>query len=334
MLDNPQINPKLYFIVLDNETIVFYCILYTRKYNFRRRNVEKIVLRPLAKINLGLDVVGKREDGYHEVRMVMQTLALHDRLVMEKMADGAVTMKTNLPYLPTGRTNLVVQAVELLREEFGISEGIRINLKKVIPVAGGMAGGSTDAAAALYGMNRMFSLGLSKKQLMELGVKLGADVPYCIMRGTALAEGIGEKLTPLCSVPQVAVLVVKPAFSVSTAKVYEAFDQMEDVQHPDIDGLLDAIREKDLRKICQNMGNNLADVTKSMYPVIGDIEKKMEELGAMKAMMSGSGPTVFGFFENQEQANVVKEEFLHRKNISQVYVTSVYNVKREVRQNG
>jgi 4-diphosphocytidyl-2-C-methyl-D-erythritol kinase len=296
--------------------------------------VEKIVLRPLAKINLGLDVVGKREDGYHEVRMVMQTLALHDRLVMEKMADGAVTMKTNLPYLPTGRTNLVVQAVELLREEFGISEGIRINLKKVIPVAGGMAGGSTDAAAALYGMNRMFSLGLSKKQLMELGVKLGADVPYCIMRGTALAEGIGEKLTPLCSVPQVAVLVVKPAFSVSTAKVYEAFDQMEDVQHPDIDGLLDAIREKDLRKICQNMGNNLADVTKSMYPVIGDIEKKMEELGAMKAMMSGSGPTVFGFFENQEQANGAKEEFLHRKNISQVYVTSVYNVKREVRQNG
>ncbi|MBE5901601.1 MAG: 4-(cytidine 5'-diphospho)-2-C-methyl-D-erythritol kinase [Lachnospiraceae bacterium] len=296
--------------------------------------MEKIVLRPLAKINLGLDVVGKREDGYHEVRMVMQTLALHDRLVMEKMADGAVTMKTNLPYLPTGRTNLVVQAVELLREEFGISEGIRINLKKVIPVAGGMAGGSTDAAAALYGMNRMFSLGLSKKQLMELGVKLGADVPYCIMRGTALAEGIGEKLTPLCSVPQVAVLVVKPAFSVSTAKVYEAFDQMEDVQHPDIDGLLDAIREKDLRKICQNMGNNLADVTKSMYPVIGDIEKKMEELGAMKAMMSGSGPTVFGFFENQEQANGAKEEFLHRKNISQVYVTSVYNVKREVRQNG
>lgn len=296
--------------------------------------MEKIVLRPLAKINLGLDVVGKREDGYHEVRMVMQTLALHDRLVMEKMADGAVTMKTNLPYLPTGRTNLVVQAVELLREEFGISEGIRINLKKVIPVAGGMAGGSTDAAAALYGMNRMFSLGLSKKQLMELGVKLGADVPYCIMRGTALAEGIGEKMTPLCSVPQVAVLVVKPAFSVSTAKVYEAFDQMEDVQHPDIDGLLDAIREKDLRKICQNMGNNLADVTKSMYPVIGDIEKKMEELGAMKAMMSGSGPTVFGFFENQEQALAAKGEFLHRKNISQVYVTSVYNVKREVRQNG
>lgn len=296
--------------------------------------MDKIILRPLAKINLGLDVVGKREDGYHEVRMVMQTLNLHDRLVMEKVAGGAVSMKTNLPYLPTGRSNLVVQAVEMLREEFGIPEGVRINLKKVIPVAGGMAGGSTDAAAALYGMNRMFSLGLNRKALMERGVKLGADVPYCIMRGTALAEGIGEKLTPLCGIPQTTVLVVKPSFSVSTAKVYEAFDGMGEVYHPDIDGLLDAIAEKNLDEICRCMGNNLADVTKKMYPVIGDIEKEMEKQGAMKAMMSGSGPTVFGFFKNQNQALAAKTAFLHRKGISQVYVTGVYNVKREVRQNG
>jgi 4-diphosphocytidyl-2-C-methyl-D-erythritol kinase len=289
--------------------------------------VDRIALRPLAKVNLGLDVVGRRDDGYHEVRMVMQTLSLHDHLVMEKQSNGRVSMKTNLRYLPTNQNNLVIQAIELLREEFHITDGVRVNLKKVIPVAGGMAGGSSDAAAAIFGMNKLFDLHMSRKDMMERGVKLGADVPYCIMRGTALAEGIGEILTPLPGIMKCGVLIAKPAFSVSTKKVYEAFDSLKDVSHPDIDGLIQAVQDEDFEGIIQKMGNNLADVTKRMHPVIDQIEKEMEQAGARRAMMSGSGPTVFGLFDTIEEAQSASKAFLNRKDIGQVYVTTIYNAK-------
>ena len=181
--------------------------------------MKEISVKALAKINLGLDVVRRREDGYHEVKMVMQTIHLFDRLEMKKTA-GGITMTTNLSFLPTNENNLVYKAAKLLMDEFQIRDGIDVKLHKYIPVAAGMAGGSTDAAAVLYGMNRMFELGLSKEELMQRGVKIGADVPYCIMRGTALAEGIGEQLTALPPMVKCPILIAKPQISVSTKFVY------------------------------------------------------------------------------------------------------------------
>lgn len=288
--------------------------------------MDQIRLKPLAKINLGLNVVGLREDGYHEVRMVMQNLKLHDDLLMQKQPEG-VTMKTNLRYLPCNQDNLVVKAVELLRKDFQITTGVNINLRKVIPVAGGMAGGSSDAASALYGMNRLFDLGLSQEQLMAYGLKLGADVPFCVMRGTALSEGIGEILTPLPSPPSCGVLIVKPKVGVSTKAVYEAFDALENPEHPDIDALISGLQQGDWEEIMKGMGNSLESVTIPMHPVIEDIKKEMMANGAMISLMSGSGPTVFGLFEDSKDAQRAEKLFKGMQGVGQVYVTGFYNGK-------
>ena len=183
--------------------------------------MDKIQLKALAKINLGLDVLRRREDGYHEVKMIMQTISLCDELELRRTRQPGIQVRTNLPYLPTNENNLVYKAAKLLQDEFGMKEGVSIQLRKKIPVAAGMAGGSSDAAAVLWGMNRMYGFGLSRTALMERGVKLGADVPYCILRGTALAEGIGERLTALPPMPKCYLLIVKPGISVSTRFVYE-----------------------------------------------------------------------------------------------------------------
>ena len=247
--------------------------------------MKEISVKALAKINLGLDVVRRREDGYHEVKMVMQTIHLFDRLEMKKTA-GGITMTTNLSFLPTNENNLVYKAAKLLMDEFQIRDGIDVKLHKYIPVAAGMAGGSTDAAAVLYGMNRMFELGLSKEELMQRGVKIGADVPYCIMRGTALAEGIGEQLTALPPMVKCPILIAKPQISVSTKFVYENLKLDENTVHPDIDRLVEDIRRKDLAAITSDMGNVLETVTIPNYPVIAEIKEHMMEHGAAGAMMS------------------------------------------------
>ena len=201
--------------------------------------MDSISLKALAKINIGLDVTGIRDDGYHEVRMIMQTVNLFDKLTIKKSSDDKITMSTNLKFLPVDGDNLCIKAARLLIEEFGIKEGVHIDLEKHIPVAAGMAGGSTDAAAVLFGVNKLFNLKLSQKDLMERGVKIGADVPYCIMRGTALAEGIGEVLSPLPPMIKCPVLIAKPGISVSTKQVYTALDSCFDtVEHPDIDGII------------------------------------------------------------------------------------------------
>ena len=288
--------------------------------------MDRIKLKPLAKINLGLDVVGTREDGYHEVRMVMQSLKLHDDLVMEKQPEG-ITMKTNLSFLPCDGDNLVVRAVEMMRQEFGITTGVNINLRKVIPVAGGMAGGSSDAASALFGMNALFDLGLSRENLMEYGLRLGADVPFCIMRGTALSEGIGEILTPLPAPPSCGVLIVKPKVGVSTKAVYQAFDALEHPEHPDIDALLAGLKSGNWMDMKKGMGNSLEDVTIPMHPVINDIKKKMMEKGALISLMSGSGPTVFGIYENAYDAQKAEKAFKMMQGVQQVAVTGFYNGK-------
>lgn len=260
--------------------------------------MNKIQLKALGKINLGLDVLKRREDGYHEVKMIMQTVSLCDELELKKSWKEGIKVQTNLYYLPTNENNLVYKAAQLLMEEFDIRDGISIQLKKKIPVSAGMAGGSSDAAAVLWGMNQMYGLGLSCKDLMERGVKLGADVPYCILRGTALAEGIGERLTVLPPIPKCYLLIAKPGVNVSTKYVYENLhaNDLKAGQHPDVDAMIEALKEKDLAALSSRMGNVLETVTVSAYPVIDRIKKCMMSAGALGAMMSGSGPTVFGIF--------------------------------------
>jgi 4-diphosphocytidyl-2-C-methyl-D-erythritol kinase len=290
-------------------------------------------LRALAKINLGLDVVCKRPDGYHEVRMIMQTINMYDQLDMEKAAEPGIRMKTNLAYIPVNENNLVYRAADLLMKEFQISDGLEINLKKVIPVAAGMAGGSSDAAAALIGVNRMFRLGLSQKDLMERGVTIGADVPYCIMRGTALAEGIGEKLTALNPMPKCYILIAKPGISVSTKFVYGALDANHLTHHPDIDGMIKAIDEQNLEGIAGCMENVLETVTVEKYPVIQTIKDMMMADGAMNAMMSGSGPTVFGIFDDKETAEKAADHLRKDSHAKQVFLTTPFNKKTGGRTN-
>ena len=271
-------------------------------------------LRALAKINLGLDILRKREDGYHEVRMIMQTIQMYDVLEMRKVKKPGISMSVNYPYIPSDERNLVYKAAKLLMDEFQVKEGVEIRLEKFIPVAAGMAGGSSDAAAALVGVNRLFKLGLSEKDLMERAVNIGADVPYCVMRGTALAEGIGEKLTRIAQVPDCFVLIGKPGINVSTKAAYESL-QLDQIQtHPDIDGMIRDIESGDLRAMTEKMENVFEPGIIGRYPVIGEIKALMEEHGALKAMMSGSGPTVFGIFDDrkkmEEAAAVLRESRL------------------------
>ena len=269
--------------------------------------IRHLELKAYGKINLGLDVVRRREDGYHEVRMIMQTVRVYDAIELNRTEEEGIRLSTNLYYLPDNENNLGYRAAKLLMDEFGIRDGVEIKMKKFIPVAAGMAGGSSDAAAVLFGVNKMFGLGLSKQELMERGVRLGADVPYCIMRGTALSEGIGEILTPLPPMPQCRVLIAKPAVSVSTKHVYESLNlpSLGAEAHPDIDSMRAAIEKKDLSGVVSQLGNVLETVTIPENPVIQTLKDKMMEMGADGSLMSGS---------SQDLAK-------------QVYLTSFYNRK-------
>ncbi len=287
-----------------------------------------ISLKALAKINLGLDVVRRREDGYHEVRMIMQTIHLYDRLDIKRTKESGIQIQTNLSFLPVNENNLIYKAAKLLMDEFSITDGVSVKLDKRIPVAAGMAGGSTDAAAMLFGMNRLFSLGLTKRQLMERGVQIGADVPYCIMRGTALAEGIGEELSPLAPMVKCPVLIAKPSISVSTKFVYQNLKLDDTTVHPDIDLLIEDIKAKNLHDIAAHMGNVLETVTIPNYPVIDEIKKHMLSHGAVGAMMSGSGPTVFGLFDDEATAKKAYKAMRSSHLARQVYLTSVYNNRK------
>ena len=270
-------------------------------------------LRAMAKINLGLDVIRKREDGYHEVRMIMQTVRMYDTLEIRKKQAPGISLRSNLPYVPSDERNLVYKAAKILMDEFHVEEGLSMKLTKSIPVAAGMAGGSSDAAAAFVGVNRLFRLGLSQEELMKRAVQVGADVPYCVMRGTALAEGIGEKLTPLPPMPECYVLIGKPGINVSTKTAYENLRLDAIQRRPDIDGMIAAIRNQDLRSITEK------------YPVISEIEKFMEERGALKAMMSGSGPTVFGIFEDREKMFAASEALKKSGLAKTVFASRIYN---------
>lgn len=286
---------------------------------------QPLELKAYAKVNLGIDVIGKRPDGYHEVRMLMQTVKLYDRITMEKNDSGNIILSTNLPYLPVNEKNLVYRAIDMILNAYGITDGVTASIVKRIPVAAGMAGGSSDAAAAFVGMNQLFHLGITQQELMDYGVKLGADIPYCIMRGTALSEGIGEILTPLPPIPNCWFLIVKPTFSMSTKFVYENLHLDEIAVHPDIDGMKEALYQRDLIGVTDRMENILEQVTKKHYPAIGEIKDIMRKEGALNALMSGSGSTVFGIFKSKETAEKAAAACHEHPSVKQTHIVRPFN---------
>ena len=262
----------------------------------------KITRKAYAKINLGLDVIGKRDDGYHLVKMIMQNVDIYDTLTFEENASGEITLKANSQSIPTDGSNLICKVADQLKKDFGVESGADITLEKRIPVAAGMAGGSTDGAAAYIALNELWGLGLSKEELCKRAVKLGADIPYCIIGGTALSEGIGEELTVISDAAEFYLVVAKPAIAVSTGWVYNELDSKEIERHPDIDAIRAAIEAGDVRGMCDKIHNVLEPVTTGKYSVIKDIEKLLEDNGAIRAFMTGSGPTVFAVYESEEEA--------------------------------
>ena len=286
--------------------------------------MNSITMNAPAKINLALDVIGKRENGYHDVRMIMQQIDLCDELTIykeDRVNGSQIMIETDSKELPVNEDNLIYKAAELVIKRCGIKDGVRIKLKKRIPVAAGMAGGSTDAAAVFRGMNELFDAGLSAEELCEMGVKIGADIPYCIMGGTALAEGIGEILTPLSPMPESTILIAKPGISVSTGYVYTTLDSVGVREHPDIEGMLGAINDGNLNGIAARLENVLENVTQEKYPVIGSIKQTMLDNGALGSLMSGSGPTVFGLFDDRKKAETAAEAIRRSKDAGDIFIT-------------
>ena len=284
--------------------------------------MDKVNERAYGKINLSLDVLGRRANGYHDVSMVMQTVDLYDVITLRKLSDrDEIILTTDVDNIPLNEGNIVYKAIKLIKEEYGIDIGVSADIKKHLPVAAGMGGGSADAAAVLRGMNTLFELGLKSEKLEELGVRLGADVPFLIKGGIALAEGIGEKLTALPAFPDCSLVIVKPDVSVSTKEVYEAFDSLAEVVHPDIKKLTESLGKEDLRYIVKLLGNVLEDVTIKKHGIIDEIKRLLIENGAVFSMMTGSGPTVFGIFENEEKAVMAGDRLNEMKRFELVEVT-------------
>lgn len=287
--------------------------------------MDSIKLKAYGKINIGLDVINKLPNGYHEVKMVMQTVGIHDSIQINKTLQSDIKIITNLYYLPANENNLAYKAAKILFDEFDIKEGIKINMKKHIPVSAGMAGGSTDAAAVLYGVNKIFSLGLTIEELKERAVKIGADVPYCLVGGTALAEGIGEKITSLKSMPDCHILIAKPGFSVSTKHVYQNLKVHEINNHPDIDGIISGINNNDIKQIANKMGNVLENVTIKEHPQLEKIKKLMISGGALNSIMSGSGPTIFGLFDDEKLLKEAYQSLKKARVAKNLFTTGVVN---------
>lgn len=284
--------------------------------------MDRVYEKAYGKINLSLDVLGRRANGYHDVSMVMQTVDLYDVITLRKLSDrDGIILTTDVDNIPLDEGNIVYKAIKLVKEEYGIDIGVSADIKKRLPVAAGMGGGSADAAAALRGMNTLFELGLRSERLEELGVRLGADIPFLIKGGIALAEGIGEKLTALPAFPECRLVIVKPNVSVSTKEVYEAFDSLTEVVHPDIKKLTGSLGKEDLGYIVKLLGNVLEDVTIKKHGIIDEIKRLLIENGAVFSMMTGSGPTVFGIFENEEKAVMAGERLSEMRGFELVEVT-------------
>lgn len=264
--------------------------------------MDAITGKAFAKVNLSLDVTGKRDDGYHDLKTVMQTVDLYDTLTFRKTDTGDIKLSSASARVPLGDDNLIVKACRLVRETCGITEGVEIDLIKEIPVQAGLGGGSADAACTLHAMNALFSLGLTKDDLCKLGKTLGADVPFLVHGGTCLCEGIGDILTPVSAPPACTVLLVKPSAGISTAEAYATLDLKPIDRHPDTDALLSALENGSLKAMCEAMDNVFEPVAIRRVPEIRDLIHAMQDYGALRAMMSGSGPSVFGIFPDENEA--------------------------------
>lgn len=284
---------------------------------------QRAICKSYAKINLTLDVKSKLDNGYHEVEMIMQTLSLFDLIIIEKSKKNIV-INTNLKYLPNNEKNIAYKAAKVFFERCSITDGLKIDIHKNIPVSAGLAGGSGNAAAVLCALNMMYNFPLSDNELLELGSNLGADVPYCMIGGTKLSKGIGDVLSPLPSVPKITVLLVKPPISVSTASIYQKIDSEVILKRPDTMAMISAIENKDVLKICDNLCNTMETVTQHMHPIIGGIKEKMIKNGAIGALMSGSGPTVFGIFDDYTKAKASADSFSYQ--FKDVYLTSTVDL--------
>ena len=260
----------------------------------------KLMIKSPAKINLSLDVLHKRNDGYHEVKMVMTTIDLADRIELSILNENKIKIISDQRFVPSDDKNLAYQAARLLKEHYNIKQGVEIKIHKVIPVAAGLAGGSSNAAATLRGLNKLWNLGLSLDELAQLGAEIGSDVSFCVYGGTALATGRGEKIKLIQSPPPCWVILAKPTIGVSTADVYQNLD-LNNVEHPNVEAMIEAIENQDYDDICNNLGNVLESVTLKKYPEVKQIKKQMERFGADAVLMSGSGPTVFGLAQYESR---------------------------------
>lgn len=286
--------------------------------------MDKIELKAYGKINIGLDVIRKREDGYHDLDMIMQTVGVYDDVIISRK-DGTQTyeieVSTDADVLPNDKGNLAFMAAKVLMEAYDIKAKVKIHINKRIPIAGGMAGGSADCAAVLRGVNQLFQLGLTDEQLQEYGVKLGADVPYCIVGGTKRAQGIGEILTDLPTPPKCYVIIAKPDAFVSTKFVYSHIRPAQIENHPDIDGIIESIKAGDLYGMCEKIANVMEDVTIPEYPIIQKVKDILKSNGAVNALMSGSGPTVFGIYDDEEKAKQSMDALSGKEFVSRLYLT-------------
>lgn len=280
--------------------------------------MDKISKKAFAKINLTLDVLGTRDDGYHLIKMIMQSVSLYDIVTVSRAEEG-INLKTNLSYLPCNSDNIAYKAAKLFFEYTNIKDyGANIEISKRIPVGAGLAGGSSNAAATLKALNSLYKTHLSKRELCSLGEKLGADVPYCILGKTRLAEGIGEKLSLLHKMPECTILLVKPSFSISTPSVYKKIDLCESFPRPDTPKVIRGLENEDLSLMADGMANSLEEVCLHEHPILQRIKDELISLGAIKAQMSGSGPTMFGIFKSCEDAFHAKE--ILRKEYKTVYI--------------
>ena len=293
--------------------------------------MSRVKLRAPGKINWTLDVISRRRDGYHEVEMLMQSISLFDDIIITECDEG-IKITGNSADMPLDESNLAAKAARLIMDNFGITTGVCIDIKKSIPAQAGLAGGSTKAAAVLVGLNDMWKLGLSIARLAELGTALGADVPFCILGGTAVARGIGEKLTPLPALEGIPLVLVKPSFGVSTKKVYNELVLEKIGLHPDWKKAYDLLAEGNLHLLRYSMGNVLELVTGSLFPEINEIKADLYKAGAAFSMMTGSGSTVFGVFETEADAQQAVNKL--KTNYSQVFYVSTHGRGVEITEGG
>lgn len=279
-----------------------------------------------AKINLALDVLSKRPDGYHNVSMIMQTIALYDTITIKSGFNG-IKITSNSTKIPLNESNIAYKAAHYLSTKYNVKRGASIHIEKRIPVAAGLAGGSTNAAAVLKLLNKAWDLQLSKTELMDAGKRLGADVPFCIQGGTCLAEGLGEKLTAIKSIPDCHILLAKPNVGVSTKEVYQSLNLDEIKERPDIASMMKAIEQQDLAGICSRMGNVLETVTTKMHPIILELKQKLLDYGAIGSLMSGSGPTVFGIFSDMSDAYGAYDNI--KTLVNEVFVVKTFDGRDE-----